>query len=180
LNFQPGASTITLTAAPVTRQGAAMLRPTLIVSALCMLALPTASLAASINDLAWLGGCWKIPGSEAGSEEHWMAPAGGAMLGMDRTITGSKLSAFEFMRIHQEGDKLIFTAKPSSKPEASFELISYDNKRAVFENPQKDFPQRVIYQHKEDGSLLARIEGKAANGLDKAIEFPMQRVGCGQ
>lgn len=31
---------------------------------------------ASIEGAAWLAGCWRADGREAGSVEHWLAPAG--------------------------------------------------------------------------------------------------------
>lgn len=151
----------------------------LLISACCIslpcLAVPAQ--AASVADLDWLSGCWQSAGGEAGSEEHWLAPAGGSLLGMGRTVAKGKTVDFEFMRIQQENDNLVFTAKPSRKPEASFQMIALQGKRVVFENPQKDFPQRVIYQLKDDGSLLGRIEGKS-NGQERAIDFPMQRKSC--
>ena len=47
----------------------------------------------------------------------------------------------------------------------------------VFENPQHDFPQRIIYRLEKDGSLLARIEG-VNQGREKGINFPMKRAKC--
>ena len=47
----------------------------------------------------------------------------------------------------------------------------------IFENPQHDFPQRVIYRLQTDGSLLGRIEG-VSKGKEKAVDFPMTRAGC--
>ncbi|GGC99091.1 DUF6265 family protein [Undibacterium terreum] len=139
--------------------------------------LPCLAQAASLADLDWLSGCWQSTGGEAGSEEHWLAAAGGSLLGMGRTVVKGKMVDFEFMRIEQDKDQLIFTAKPSRKPEASFQMISLQGKKVVFENATKDFPQRVIYQLKDDGSLLGRIEGKS-NDKERAIDFPMQRKSC--
>ncbi len=144
---------------------------------LCCTTLPGLANAAGIAELDWLSGCWQSSGGEAGSEEHWLAPAGGSLLGMGRTVVQGKTVDFEFMRIQQEGGNLVFTAKPSRKPEASFQMISLQGKRVVFENLQKDFPQRVIYQLKDDGSLLGRIEGKS-NEQERTIDFPMQRKNC--
>ncbi|MFZ6644717.1 DUF6265 family protein [Undibacterium sp. TJN25] len=151
-----------------------------IVLSLCAIALchaARAAHAATVGDLDWLSGCWQSTGGEAGSEEHWLAPAGGSLLGVGRTVAQGNTVAFEFMRIQQQGDSLVFIAKPSRKPEASFPMISLQGKKAVFENPQKDFPQRVIYQLKEDGSLLGRIEG-LSDGRERAVDFPMQRKSC--
>ncbi|MBI3730798.1 MAG: hypothetical protein HY254_21000 [Burkholderiales bacterium] len=131
----------------------------------------------NIQDVHWLQGCWQAAGAEAGSEEHWLAPAGGSMLGMGRTIRKSKTVAWEFMRIQENADSLVFTALPSGKQEASFQLLSLDKQRIVFENPRPEFPQRVIYQLNTDGSLLGRIEGKMKD-QEKGIDFPMLKISC--
>jgi hypothetical protein len=68
-------------------------------------------------------------------------------------------------------------AKPSGQAEASFKLVKYENQEAVFENPQHDFPQRIIYKLEKDGSLAAAIEGMSKGQL-KRIGFPMRRAKC--
>ena len=133
--------------------------------------------AASISDLSWLAGCWSSRGGEAGSEEHWLAPAGESMLGVGRTVVDGKTVAYEFMQIREtEPGKLAFIANPSGQAEASFPLARLGENEVVFENPSHDFPQRVVYHRKGD-ELQARIEGAEA-GKDKRIEFPMDRVNC--
>ncbi|MFZ6642042.1 DUF6265 family protein [Undibacterium sp. TC4M20W] len=142
-----------------------------------LLSANTSWAANSIQDVQWLQGCWQATGAEAGSEEHWLAPAGGSILGMGRTVRKSKTVAWEFMRIQENADSLVFTALPSGKPEANFQLLSLDKQRVVFENPRPEFPQRVIYQLNADGSLLGRIEGKMKD-QEKGIDFLMQKISC--
>ena len=134
--------------------------------------------AVTIDDLAWLKGCWISDAAESQLTEHWLKPAGQTMLGMSRTIAGAKTVEFEFMQIRQEEDgELYFIANPSGQKEARFKLIRAGNRAVVFENPKHDFPQRVIYHSEGEGVLLGRIEG-VSKGKEKAIEFPMKRVSC--
>jgi len=49
----------------------------------------------------------------------------------------------------------------------------------VFENPQHDFPTRIIYRRNPDGSLLAAIEGDRG-GQTKRIEYPYVAATCGR
>jgi len=132
---------------------------------------------ASILKLSWLAGCWE--GGQAGRriEEQWMAPGGGAMLGMGRTVKDARLVEHEAMIIREEQAGLTFTAKPSGQQEASFSSIELTDASVVFENPAHDFPQRVIYRRQGDGSLLARIEG-TRDGKVKGIDIPMRRAEC--
>jgi hypothetical protein len=131
----------------------------------------------SLDDLAWLAGCWENNRAGRTAEERWTKPKGGTMLGTGQTIKDGKTTEFEFMRIHEDKGEIYFTAKPSGQPEASFKLVSYADGKATFEDPQHDFPQRVIYGKQPDGSLLARIEG-VMNGQKRGIDFPFKRAKC--
>ncbi len=132
---------------------------------------------ASLSSLTWLAGCWEGGSGERRIDEQWMAPRGGIMLGMGRTVVGQAVREFEQMMIQEDRGKLVFTSKPSEQPQASFTSIEITPTRAVFENAEHDFPQRIIYESAADGSLKARIEGKLS-GKDKGIDFPMRRAAC--
>lgn len=130
-----------------------------------------------LEDFVWLAGCWENDRAGRMSEERWTKPKAGMMLGTGQTLKDGKTVEFEFMRIHEEKGEIFYTAKPSGQPEASFKLVSHRDGKAVFENPQHDFPQRVIYGKQPDGSLLARIEGEM-NGQKRGIDFPFKRARC--
>lgn len=133
---------------------------------------------ASLMDLAWLAGCWASVGGESGSVEQWMAPAGGSMLGMSRTVRNSRTVAWETMHIRQADDGSIeYTAMPSGQPAASFALVAMGESEVIFENPEHDFPQRIIYRLKLGGRLEASIEGEV-NGQARTVLFPMQSMPC--
>ena len=140
---------------------------------------PSTSASASTSDealaqLAWLQGCWAVDGAERGSGEQWMAPAGGSMLGMSRTVRNGRTTGYEFIRIARGADgKFAFIAQPSGQAQAIFPLVRQDGDSAVFENPAHDFPQRITYRRAGKTGLHARIEGKG-----KGIDFPMSRIAC--
>ena len=131
-----------------------------------------------VERLSWLAGCWRAEGGEPGSGEQWLAPAGGTLMGVSRTVKNGNTVAHEFMQIRTAADGgLVFVAKPSGQAEGSFALMPGVPAEAVFENPQHDFPQRVIYRLEDGGRLRARIEGMR-NGQLRGIDFPLQRVPC--
>lgn len=137
-------------------------------------AAPASASDPALAKLAWLQGCWAADGGERGSGEHWMAPAGGSMLGMSRSVRKGRTAGYEFLRIARDTDgRLAFTALPSGQPQAVFPLLRQDEDTVVFENPAHDFPQRVIYRRIGPNGLHARIEGKG-----RGIDFPMTRVDC--
>ena len=133
----------------------------------------------SIDKFGFMTGCWESTGSkERLGTEQWMKPAGGLMMGMGRTLSGGKAVDWEFMRIEQRGGEVFFIAHPKANAtETPFKLIRLDDGGAVFENPEHDFPQRVIYRLTKEGNLAARIEG-TTKGKPEGIDFPMVRAAC--
>jgi hypothetical protein len=132
---------------------------------------------AGIDDAAWLGGCWSFAGKNGFTEEHWLPPAGGAMLGLSRTIRGDKMVEFEYLAIRTIDGKLSYVATPSRQKETVFTLARHSPAELVFENPSHDFPQRVIYRKVPDG-LAVRIEG-IVDGKSRSADFPFRRCSKG-
>lgn len=133
---------------------------------------------AGVEQLAWLAGCWQAESGEPGSVEHWLPPAGGTMLGVSRTVRQGRTVAFEFMQLRRQPDGVLaLIPQPSGQPPTIFRLSSLGAAEVVFENPQHDFPQRIVYARPDDTRLLARIEG-LRQGLARTIEFSFVRVAC--
>ncbi len=126
-------------------------------------------------DLAWLGGAWASVDVGVETEETWLAPKGGVMLGMNRTTKNAANAGFEFMRLEDRPGGVVFLAQPSGKPPTEFPLKELKGKRAVFENPAHDFPQRVIYRMDHRGRMVGRIEGQLG-GAERALEWVFERV----
>ena len=125
----------------------------------------------------WLAGSWRMEKAGRVIEEQWMAPAGGVMLGMGRTVAKGKVVDYEFTQIRVgPGGELFYIAQPSGQQVTTFKILSLSDNAVVFENKEHDFPQTVGYALQADGSLQAYIEGPAADGTTKRIEFSYQRV----
>ena len=100
------------------------------------------------------------------------------MLGMARTVVNGKLREYEFTQIRQDQDGAVdYVARPSGQAEASFRLVRLQNKEAVFENLEHDFPQRIIYRLQSDNSLFARVEG-TLKGQTRGIDYSYKRARC--
>jgi Domain of unknown function (DUF6265) len=137
--------------------------------------LTSAAVQNDISQLSWLAGDWQsAPGGRTQVEEHWIQPAGGSMLGMSRTVAGSRTVEFEFLRIEQREDGIYYVAQPKGRcPATDFKLTRAGAQEAVFENPQHDFPKRIIYRKTAEDSLTASID--AGEG-SKAMTFSFRRM----
>src|SRR5687767_1820225 len=130
--------------------------------------------APTLADLSWITGDWQTaPGGRRQIEEHWTTAAGGSMMGVSRTIAGDKTVEFEYLRIEQRADGIYYVAHPKARcPGTDFKLTSASATEAVFENPQHDFPKRIIYRKTVDG-LTASIDAGEGN---KAMSFVFKKM----
>jgi len=130
----------------------------------------------TLADLAWLTGCWEGREGEAIIEEVWSKPSGGTMLGFGRTVKDGKTTTFEFMQIRETNGSLTYMPQPEGGTRVDFPLKDSFAGKMIFENPEHDFPQRVIYEP-QGRLLLAAIEG-TYKGKAERQEFLMRRVRC--
>ena len=130
---------------------------------------------ADIDSLAWIAGHWAGPVGRANSEEHWLAPAGGAMLGLSRTIARDRMVGFEFLRIEKRADGIFYIAQPGGRPPTDFKLTQSTETSVVFENPRHDHPKVITYRLDGPDTLVAKIEGDEG-GQHKLQEFRFKRV----
>jgi len=105
-----------------------------------------------------------------------MEPKGGMMLGVHRDVKNGRAVSFEFFRIEAADDGITYFAQPHGKPATPFKLVAEESKgnRAVFANPEHDFPKRILYWLARDGALHARIEGDASS-TEKPMEWTWRR-----
>ena len=144
---------------------------------LVMVTVSQAQNKATLDDLSWLSGCWEGRQGTAILEEIWSKPAGGSMLGLGRTVKENRTVSFEFMQFREENGSLVFLPQPQGGTRVSFPLKDSFGERLTFENNAHDFPQRVIYERKGPGLLLAAIEG-TYKGKETREEFQMRKVRC--
>jgi hypothetical protein len=129
----------------------------------------------TLADLAWIAGAWQSePGGKRQSEEHWTMAAGATMIGMSRTVVGEKTVEFEYLRIEQRADGIYYVAHPKARcPGTDFKLTRASANEVVFENPQHDFPKRIVYRKGADDSLTASVDGGEGT---KAISYAYRRM----
>ncbi|HYC79266.1 MAG TPA: DUF6265 family protein [Planctomycetota bacterium] len=127
-----------------------------------------------IGKAAFLRGEWWSPAANGrgGVEERWSSARGGSMLGTNRMFAGERLAQFEFLRIVERGEELTYVAQPGGGKATRFPLARAEPGLLVFENPEHDFPKRIVYRL--DGDVLtARVDG--GEGSRQAMEWTFRR-----
>ena len=132
--------------------------------------------APTVQDLKWLAGCWEFTRAGRHVTEQWMAPEGGTLIGMSRTVANGKTGEYEFLLVREGARGLEYVAKPSGQAEATFASVRVSANEVVFEDPAHDFPTRISYQLQSDGHLTAAIEG-TMNGQSRRLEYPYTACG---
>lgn len=132
--------------------------------------------ARTLGDVAFMSGCWRgqVGGGNGWIEERYGPPQAGMMLGTSHTVENEKTSFFEFIQITEAGGEVEMNPLPRGKKSVPFRLVKMEGKKATFENLQHDFPKRIVYQLKDDGSLFARVEGDKP---EQTLEFLMKPCG---
>jgi hypothetical protein len=79
------------------------------------------------------------------------------MLGHSRSGAGGQTREFEFLRVQADADgTLTYFAQPGGAPAVAFRLTGFNAAAATFDNPQHDFPQRIVYRRDGD-TMVATI-----------------------
>lgn len=149
--------------------------PTSIFSAIlaACLTLPATAGAQAFSNLPdWMAGRWCSASPNGNTQEVWLAPAGGLMVGMSRTVSKTRPRAqFEFLRIELRDGVPTYLAQPQGRAPVEFKQVHADQGRARFENLAHDFPKRIEYRRTGD-ALHAEISGPGRDGKQFAIAFP--------
>lgn len=140
------------------------------------LALVAGAASAEGPALDWLAGNWCGGSDGRQIEEVWLSEAGGALLGMSRTLRDGKTESFEFMRIVPAGNDPGLHVQPNGAPPTTFAILEIGEGWVRFDNDAHDFPNRIEYRRKGDG-LHAWIAGPGPDGKEMKIPFDYRRCG---
>ena len=114
-----------------------------------------------LADYAFLSGTWVADRDDgARSEETWTVPRGTVMPGSSHTEgADGETRSWESLRIERRGETIFYVALPvGAQGETSFVATELEpGLRAVFENPEHDFPQRITYVLESPDVLRATV-----------------------
>lgn len=136
----------------------------------------TAALAAALiqtaapatPDMSWMAGYWLDCANGREVSETWSDPRVGLMAGHAVTVSRGRVS-FEMSHIGPTPRGFAYVAQPGGAAPTVFVLAESGPNRAVFANPENDFPTRIVYERDGD-ALKARIEGEI-NGQAQSMEW---------
>ncbi len=132
-----------------------------------------------LSQFGWMTGSWQGKAFGGDYDEHWTPATGTIMMGVARTVRDGKTASVEVLRLEQTDSGIVLTAfLPKEGKFADgvpFKLAKFAEQEAVFENPDHDFPTRIIYRRPDDESLFARIEGMR-NGKVAGVDSPLKRI----
>ena len=129
--------------------------------------------AGEVADLAWLQGQWQSSDGASWSEEHWLAPRDGLMLGLNRSANAKGRLAFEFLRIQADADGTpVYWASPGGSPAVPFRWQEGDAHSAVFVNPDHDYPGQISYRRDGDtlSATISAVDGSNAMQFDWTLD----------
>ena len=108
--------------------------------------------------------------------EEWIIDDDSTLIGLSYSINGEDTLLLEKMRMVNKDGRLHFFARvpdQNAAEEIGFALVKLEKNRWTFENPDHDYPNRIIYELLSDTTLYARIENMKGN---KQKEFRFKLV----
>jgi len=135
-----------------------------------------------LESVAFLSGCWR-GGQTNGplAEEHFSLGVAGTMMGWSRTTRGGRTGSWEFIRIVDEVDDIVYQVWPGGeRSPARFALTDVvEGAQATFEAPEHDFPRRIRYQLIQPGLMQITVDGGAdADPSGDVLQLTMRQVSC--
>ena len=127
----------------------------------------------TLDELAWMAGHWASEVDGERTEEVWLGPGGRIMLGMNRSLHENGHADFEYLRIEQRKDSIVYVASPGGRTPTDFTLVDCGKDFALFANPEHDFPKEIRYELTPEG-LHARVSG-AVGGKEQAEEWTWKK-----
>jgi hypothetical protein len=117
--------------------------------------------AGRLAGLDWLAGDWRGSSGQGIWAAHYTNPEGGVVLGTSKEFkngAGSAATFTEFERFEVDGGKVVVWPYPQGRKSVAFTLAEYDrdNRRAAFDNPEHDFPQRLEYWRVDADTLVIK------------------------
>jgi hypothetical protein len=124
-----------------------------------------------------LQGTWKMENSKGILYESWHRIQDTLMQGGSYKVNNHDTTFFERVALKYSNGKVFYVplVEENNMEPVSFTLTSNNNNSFVFENPQHDFPKRIIYEIIAPDSLHAYIDD-GVNNPSKRKDYFYKKV----
>ncbi|MFG0242886.1 MAG: DUF6265 family protein [Phycisphaerales bacterium JB054] len=135
----------------------------------------------TLTDLEFLAGAWEHDEDGTLVREVWDEPRGDAMVGHFVVVSEGSAVLYELFTVEQGEGAPVLRLRHFNRglePWASeadapltLTLTEADNRRAVFANPENDFPREMIYEVKDDTLTVSLIPAADSARGELTLEF---------
>ena len=127
----------------------------------------TGNMDQNLREMDWLIGTWKARNSpEKAILEHWNKASDLTFEGVGLIESGDTRKEQETLRIVAMSGEIFYLAKVSHNPfPTAFKLTRQSQKELVFENPDHDFPKKIVYRLITEDSLEVSVTGAEEKGF---------------
>lgn len=124
----------------------------------------------NMEKLKWLEGTWTSKINEENAQVEKWSWAEKVINGKAIFVSDGDETVMEKLTIMEKNGELIYTADiPENDMMVDFKMTSIDNHKVVFEKPNYDWPQTIIYEMVGD-SLITTAVGES-KGQTKSVSF---------
>lgn len=124
----------------------------------------------------FLEGTWKIENEEI--YEHWNKLNDNFLKGFSYKVSNGQMIISEYLDISISDNEIIYTATVLNQNQGkgiNFKLTKTDSK-FTFENPDHDFPQKIVYQKLTDTEIFVQLSGGENNGFAYKMEKQIEKI----
>lgn len=133
---------------------------------------------ANLSSYQWIIGNWEMMDGKTKITESWSQVDDSTFGGSSSAIDSSGTIVFsERIGLRMRNGVAFYTATVEGQNNGKavdFKITESDSTHFVAENPQHDFPKRIIYRQSKANELYAAVEGDTPEGL-KREEFVMKK-----
>lgn len=133
-----------------------------------------------LGRLDWLAGTWRGTFEGGEWEVSYTTPYAGEIISANKEIKTGRVRMIEFERFRVRDGAVTMTPYPFGRESpVSFTLremeTNDDAQRAIFTNPDHDFPQRIVYERRGEDRLIISITGEQ-RGTSVTLNLNLKRL----
>ena len=117
----------------------------------------------TLASLEWLLGAWTSVGERSIVHESWVRVSDATFegIGESESLPGGERTSTETLRLVEMSGDIFYQAYVSHNPRpVSFTLTDLSGAAATFENPDHDFPTKIVYRLESPDELTVTVSNE--------------------